>query len=124
ATPGAVVDVSCAPELRAGRIAVGRVHHIAFRCADDAEQLAWRERLTHAGLDVTPVMDRQYFHSIYFREPGGVLFELATDAPGFATDEAADRLGASLRLPAWLETRRARIEAALPPLRLPPIASS
>ena len=82
--------------------------------ADDASQLAWLESLQAQGLNVTPVQDRQYFRSVYFREPGGVLFEIATDPPGFETDESFAHLGESLKLPPWLEASRARIEQALP----------
>jgi glyoxalase family protein len=99
-----------------GRPGVGTVHHVAFRAADEAEQLAWRERLSEAGQFVTPQKDRQYFRSIYFREPGGILFEIATDGPGFTVDESVEGLGSELRLPPWLEDERERIEAALPPL--------
>ena len=117
--PGAQVDVLHQPDVPFGRIAVGSVHHIAWRTLDDAQQAAWREKLVRLGAGVSPVMDRQYFHSIYFREPGGVLFEIATDPPGFTTDETPDELGTGLRLPSWLEGQRARIEASLPPVRLP-----
>ena len=117
--PGAILDVVCAPGLRAGRVAAGTVHHIAFRCASDADQSAWQRRLAEAEMDVTPVMDRQYFRSIYFREPGGVLFEIATDPPGFTADEAPETLGTALKLPPWLEGRRTYIEERLPPLRAP-----
>ena len=96
-----------------GRMGAGSVHHIAFRTTDDAAQLAWKELLTNEGLAVTPVQDRTYFHSIYFREPGGVLFEIATDPPGFALDEPVESLGEALRIPEWLEPRRAVIEARL-----------
>ena len=80
------------------------------------DEVAWRERLVRAGLNVTPVLDRQYFQSIYFREPGGVLFEIATDPPGFLIDESPERLGTALKLPPWLESQRGRIEQALPAL--------
>jgi glyoxalase family protein len=113
---GSIVDILCAPDGQRGRQGAGTVHHVAWRTADDGEQLAWREDLAAAGLNVTPVMDRMYFHSIYFREPGGVLFEIATDPPGFATDETPDHLGERLTLPSWLEPHRARIEFILPPL--------
>ena len=83
----------------------GAVHHIAYRAANDAQQVAWREEIARAGLNVSPVMDRTYFHSIYYREPGGVLFEIATDSPGFAVDEAAEELGTKLMLPPWLVKR-------------------
>lgn len=104
------------PDAAGGRVSVGTVHHVAWRVAGDAEQREWREHLVGDGLNVTPVLDRQYFRSIYFREPGGVLFEIATDPPGFAIDEPFDRLGTALKLPAWLEPQRARIERELPPL--------
>ncbi|BAM04939.1 VOC family protein [Phycisphaera mikurensis] len=98
------------------RLGAGSVHHVAFRLADDETQAEALQRLPGFGVRPTPVQDRQYFHSIYFREPGGVLFELATDAPGFATDEDAGALGQKLQLPPWLEPQRARIEADLVPL--------
>jgi glyoxalase family protein len=115
---GARVDVVCASEAAYGRIAVGTVHHVAWRAADDNSQLSWRKRLVGEHLNVTPVIDRCYFHSIYFREPGGVLFELATDPPGFATDEPVEKLGEALKLPPWLERSRKRIEQLLPPIQL------
>ena len=95
----------------------GTVHHIAFRARDDAHHAEIRRILVENRVGVTEVRDRDYFHSIYFREPGGVLFEIATDNPGFAIDEPVESLGASLRLPAMHEPRRAEIEANLPPLR-------
>ena len=98
---------------------VGTVHHIAWRTPDDRQQGEWLAELTRRGYGVSPVMDRKYFHSIYFREPGNILFEIATDPPGFAVDEPASELGSHLVLPAWLEPERARLEAVLPPLRLP-----
>src|SRR5262245_4817429 len=84
---GRIIDLLCQPDAAMGRIAAGSVHHIAFRAKDDAEQLQWREHLVDLGYNVTPVMDRDYFRSIYFREPGGVLFEIATEPPGFTVDE-------------------------------------
>ena len=120
--PGALVDVRCAPDLGRGVVAVGTVHHVAWRTPSDADQRAWRQTIAGSGRDVTPVLDRQYFHSIYFHEPGGVLFEIATDPPGFTIDEPADELGTHLKLPPWLEPRRARLERLLPPLRLPGVA--
>lgn len=116
---GTWVDVVVLPDGGPGRQAAGTIHHIAWSTPDDAQQLAWRETLARHGLNVTPVRDRQYFHSIYFHEPGGVLFEIATNPPGFAIDEAPESLGTRLMLPPWLETYRARIEETLPPLRLP-----
>jgi len=95
------------------------VHHIAFRAKDDAEQLQWREHLIDLGYNVTPVMDRDYFHSIYFRGPGGVLFEIATDPPGFTLDEKLKELGTHLHLPRWLEPSRSQIEQILPSIRVP-----
>ena len=97
-----------------GRQGAGSVHHIAFRAADDAAQSAMAEKLAGLGLQVTEQRDRQYFRSVYFREPGGVLFEIATDAPGFAVDEPVESLGTALKLPAGLEPHRAQIEAVLP----------
>jgi glyoxalase family protein len=119
AAPGSVVDVLDRPNGPHSIVAAGSVHHVAFRAPDDAQQAGWREMLVSQGFDVSPVMDRIYFHSIYFREPGGVLFEIATDTPGFAIDETAEELGTGLRLPPWLEPQRSVIEGAVPPVRLP-----
>jgi len=113
------VDVLEMPGMLAGRVAVGTIHHVAWRTPTDQTQADWRESLLSQGQRVTPVQDRQYFRSIYFREPGGALFEIATDPPGFSVDEPPDQLGNGLMLPPWLEPRRAAIEQALPPLRLP-----
>ncbi|MHB1313336.1 MAG: VOC family protein [Gemmatimonadaceae bacterium] len=101
------------PAARDGR---GQAHHIAFRAADDEEQGTWRERLLSNGIAVSPVMDRTYFRSIYFRAPDGQLLEVATDGPGFAADEPTASLGATLKLPAWLEEHREAIEGSLAPL--------
>ncbi len=117
--PGRIVDLLCMPDSRAGHVAAGSVHHIAFRAKDDNEQLQWREHLVELGYDVTPVIDRTYFHSIYFREPGGILFEIATEPPGFTLDEPIEELGSKLRLPAWMEAARSQIEQVLPPITLP-----
>lgn len=117
--PGAQVDVLHQPGQPRGRIAVGTVHHVAWRTEDDEHQLAWRDHLLARGHHVTPVQDRQYFHSIYFHEPGGVLFEIATDPPGFSLDEPVAELGAHLKLPSWLEPRRRELEKVLLPLRVP-----
>jgi glyoxalase family protein len=111
-----LVEVREEPGGRRGAWGTGGVHHVAFRVDDDAAQLALRERVAAAGAAPTPVIDRFWFRSVYFREPGGVLFELATDGPGFTVDEDAGQLGERLILPPWLEPERARIEAALPPL--------
>jgi catechol 2,3-dioxygenase-like lactoylglutathione lyase family enzyme len=116
---GTYVDLLCLPDAAPGRMGAGAIHHVAFRTPDDAQQQAWRQELARLHYNVSPIMDRQYFHSIYFREPGGVLFEIATDPPGFATDEAREQLGTSLRLPPQYEPHRAEIERAVPPLRLP-----
>ncbi len=105
-----------APGEGPGAWGTGGVHHVAFRVTDDGEQDAVRRRAAEAGARPTPVIDRFWFRSVYFREPGGVLFELATDGPGFAADEDLEHLGERLILPPWLEPRRAEIEAALPPL--------
>jgi catechol 2,3-dioxygenase-like lactoylglutathione lyase family enzyme len=116
---GTVVDLRRVPGFWAGAGGVGTVHHVAFRAATDEAQLEHRARLVGAGVEVTPVVDRQYFHSVYFREPGGVLFEVATDPPGFTLDESAAELGTSLKLPPMYEAMRDRIERTLQPLRLP-----
>ncbi|MBI3667652.1 MAG: ring-cleaving dioxygenase [Acidobacteria bacterium] len=117
--PGAVVDVLCLPAAPPGRVGVGTVHHVAWRASNDEEQKYWRGRIADLGFNVTPVLDRNYFRSIYFREPGGVLFEIATDPPGFTADEPPEQLGTRLKLPPWLEPHRAEIEQRLPPLHLP-----
>jgi catechol 2,3-dioxygenase-like lactoylglutathione lyase family enzyme len=119
AQPGEMVDVLCAPEERRGTVLAGTVHHIAWRVSDDAQQSAWVQELIRLGYNVSPVMDRKYFHSIYYREPGGILFEIATDSPGFSVDESPERLGTKLVLPAWLEANRAHLETVLPALKLP-----
>jgi glyoxalase family protein len=115
---GRHIDVLHRPQFGPAEPGAGTVHHIAFRASDDAVQLAWRERIRAFPLQVTPVLDRTYFHSIYFHEPGGVLFEIATDPPGFAFDEPLQSLGENLQLPNWLESRRADIEAILPKISL------
>ncbi len=112
------IDVLCAPEESHGRIAVGTVHHIAFRTEDDTQQREWLDEIQDLGYNVSPVIDRKYFHSIYFREPGNILFEIATDPPGFGVDEAVAELGTHLVLPPWLEPSRSEIEAALPKIDL------
>lgn len=117
--PGKHIDVVSRPEVPEGLVAAGTVHHIAWRTPNDTEQHAWRETLIRQGYEVTPVRDRQYFRSIYFREPGGVLFEIATDEPGFAVNEHPDQLGTHLMLPPWLEQRRSQLAQTLPPITLP-----
>jgi glyoxalase family protein len=111
------IDIVVEPQANYGRPGAGTVHHIAFRAANDAAQVEWREEIGRY-IPTTAVLDRDYFHSIYFREPGGVLFELATDNPGFAIDEPAESLGEALRVPAWLEARRAELELRLTPITL------
>jgi glyoxalase family protein len=112
------VDLLCQPALPRGEVLAGTVHHVAWRTPNDDQQRAWRDEIIKAGLNPTPVIDRKYFHSVYFREPGGVLFEIATDPPGFAIDEPEDKLGTSLKLPPWLEQYRKHLEHALPKLQL------
>jgi len=114
-----VVDLLCVPDARHGGMGAGVVHHVAFRTPDDERQEAWRAEIARLGHNVSPVMDRLYFHSIYFREPGGVLFEIATDAPGFTADEPADQLGTKLMLPSQFERQRSELVKRLPRVRLP-----
>lgn len=116
--PAGLVDILRTPERRPGRVLAGTVHHIAWRTPDDEQQQDWLAELIRLHYGVSPIMDRKYFHSIYFREPGGILFEIATDPPGFAVDELQGELGSHLVLPAWLEPRRKQLEAVLPPLNL------
>ena len=111
------IDVVVDPKAGRGRMGAGSVHHIAFRAPDDQAQLEWLD-VINKHLHSSPVMERDYFRSIYFREPGGVLFELATDTPGFATDEPIESLGEQLRVPQWLEPQRALIEERLIPVVL------
>jgi len=114
--PGAQVVVEVHPGLPLAHLGTGGVHHVAFRTPDDATHRRWRERIAAAGFSVTPQIDRFYFRSLYFREPGGILFEIATDGPGFATDEDPEHLGERLSLPPFLEPYRAQIEANLRPI--------
>jgi glyoxalase family protein len=114
---GGVIDIREAKGFLAGRMGRGSVHHLAFRAKDDQEQADMRRRLTQElRLHVTEQIDRNYFRSMYFKEPGGVIFEIATDRPGFAIDEPVEKLGTTLALPPFLEGRRAEIEANLAPL--------
>ncbi|HKK26605.1 MAG TPA: VOC family protein [Gemmatimonadota bacterium] len=117
--PGRRVAVRGVGQFLPGMGGAGTVHHVAWRASGDEAQLALRRRILEAGLEATEVIDRRYFHSVYFREPGGVLFEIATDPPGFTLDEPLEELGEGLMLPPWLEGRRAEIEAALPEIHLP-----
>jgi glyoxalase family protein len=114
--PGTEVHLAARPELASGRQGRGGVHHVAFRTPDGEQQREWQRRVALSGLGVTDIIDRFYFKSIYFREPGGILFEIATDGPGFASDEDPAHLGESLALPPFLEPYRQRIEAGLHPL--------
>jgi glyoxalase family protein len=104
------------PKHPHARNGTGQTHHVAFRAKDADEQLAWRDHLMTLGLNVSPVMDRQYFSSIYFQAPDGQLLEIATDGPGFTLDEPVETLGRDLKLPPWLETERAEIAEQLGPL--------
>jgi glyoxalase family protein len=116
---GRVLEVQARPADPRGEWGVGTVHHIAWRVADETAERAMQERILAAGRRPTEVIDRFWFKSVYFTEPGGALFEIATDGPGFGVDESPAELGSTLVLPPWLEPQRARIEAALPPLQLP-----
>jgi glyoxalase family protein len=116
---GTIVDIVSQPDSKRGFVSVGTVHHVAFRASDDEHQKDLRQEILKADLNVTQVINRNYFHSIYFREQGGVLFEVATDQPGFVIDESPEKLGTSLALPPWLENSRAEIEKNLPPVSLP-----
>jgi glyoxalase family protein len=117
--PGSMFSFVESPSVPHGTVGIGTVHHIAFAVEDEDVQLQWRERLLARGIHVTPVLDRKYFKSIYFREPNGILLELATIPPGFGVDEPMEALGQSLTLPNWLESRRRSIEASLEPIALP-----
>ena len=120
----AIVDVVESPEGPVGEESVGTVHHVAWRTPDDETQKAWRDDLMTAGRNVTPVIDRWYFKSIYYREPGGVLYEIATDSPGFTVDEAPENLGTSLSLPPWFQVRRELLDETLPPIVVPTTATT
>jgi glyoxalase family protein len=115
--PGQTLDILASPDAPGAINGLGTVHHVAMGVADGEVQRGFRERLMGLGVPVTQVLDRQYFQSIYFREPGGVLYEIATLGPGFLVDEPKDTLGTALKLPSWEEPHRAEIEAGLPSLR-------
>jgi glyoxalase family protein len=117
--PGTFVDVLVTPDAPRGLVAGGTVHHVAWRAPDEQTQKDWRSELVERGVQVTSILDRQYFRSIYFREPGGTLLEIATDEPGFTVDEPLLELGRALKLPPWLEPDRDAIAATLPKLKLP-----
>lgn len=118
-TGASIIDLVCKPDGHRGHLGAGSVHHIAWRTPDAEAQIRWHTTVAGLGLNVTPVMDRNYFRSIYFREPGGVLFEIATDPPGFSVDEDPEALGESLKLPPWLEPRREDLEARLVKIKVP-----
>ena len=117
--PGRLLDVRAIGDFGRAASGAGTVHHVAFAVADNAAEVAMRERVHQAGLHPTPVIDRNYFRSVYFREPGGILYELATNPPGFTIDEPVEHLGATLKLPPQYEPHRAEIEAVLPRIHLP-----
>ncbi len=118
---GKIVELKELQNERRGQWGTGGVHHVAWRMKDSAEEMALRDSIARAGLWPTPQIDRFWFKSVYFKEPGGALFELATDGPGFARDEKLEHLGEQLILPPWLEPQRAEIEAVLPRLEMPRI---
>lgn len=117
-TGSKILDVLCLPYTPNGIIGIGTVHHIAFRTPSDEKQKSIRDNIIKIGLNPTPVLDRTYFHSVYFREPGGVLFEVATDPPGFTVDQKIQDLGKRLMLPRWLEPVREKLERVLPKIDL------
>jgi len=119
-----ILDVVEAPEGPEGEESIGTVHHVAWRAVDAAHQAEWREVLVKAERNVTPVIERYYFKSIYFREPGGVLFEIATDGPGFTVDEPLETLGSTLSLPPWFNVRRETLDETLPPIVVPTTATT
>ena len=121
--PHSIVDVVESPEGPVGEESIGTVHHVAWRTPDASAQVGWRDLLVNAGRNVTPVIDRWYFKSIYFREPGGVLFEIATDGPGFTVDEPVETLGTTLSLPPWFQVRREHLDQILPPIVVPTTAA-
>lgn len=116
---GSAIDLITSNAASIGRQGAGSIHHVEYRAEYDDVQMTWQETLRSQGFDVTPQIDRQYFNAIYFHEPGGVLFEIATDPPGFATDEPMETLGQELKLPAQYESQRDKIERILPPIKLP-----
>ena len=118
------IDLVHDPNARPARPGAGSIHHIAWRVPKDDHQTAWRTRIGESGHNVTEIVDRQYFRSIYFHEPGGVLFEIATDEPGFMVDESRETLGTTLKLPPWLEQHRGQLERVLPPVDISPVRHS
>ena len=114
-----IVDVLCLPYRWQAAIGIGSVHRVAWRTPTDEQQKVLRKNIVKAGLNATPVIDRVYFHSVYFHEPGGILFEIATNPPGFTIDEKVEELGTHLTLSRWLEHMRKEIERDLPQVYLP-----
>ena len=114
---GNIIDLNITP-IGLGQMGVGTVHHIAWRASDDRDQLDWKEYVEGHGYGVTPVQDRNYFNAIYFREHGKILFEIATDPPGFAVDEPMEKLGQKLTLPSWFESKREELKETLPPVEV------
>jgi glyoxalase family protein len=114
-----IVDVLCLPYTQQAIIGIGSVHHVAYRTPSDKQQQVLRQSIVRAGLNATPVIDRFYFHSVYFQEPGGILFEIATNPPGFTIDEKEEELGTHLVLPPWLEPDRKSLEKILPKVDIP-----
>jgi glyoxalase family protein len=113
-TSSSIVDIVCLPYAQPGTMGVGTVHHVAWRTPNDESQSEMRKKIIRTRLNATPVIDRLYFHSVYFREPDGILFEIATDNPGFLIDQKLEDLGQKLVLPKWLEPRREYLEKTLP----------
>lgn len=116
--PDQFLDLLHEPDVEPGKMAAGSIHHVALRAGNEESLNEWRSRIVEAGLRVTPIKDRNYFHSIYFRPRGMTLFELATEGPGFTIDESVDALGTRLCLPPWLEAHRTEIEGRLSPIRI------
>ncbi|MFN2187819.1 MAG: VOC family protein, partial [Candidatus Promineifilaceae bacterium] len=117
--PGNELWIAVEPDAPHARLGAGGVHHVAFRVSDDEEQKFWRQQISRANLSVSTYIDRYYFKSIYFRISRGILFEIATDGPGFTADEPLDSLGEQLALPPFLESKRPQIEAELKPVVMP-----
>jgi len=117
--PGMVLDVECKPDAPKGRMGIGTVHHVAWRIGSEEQLQIRKNELSKLHINATPIVDRKYYRSLYFREPGNVLFEMATDAPGFLVDEPLESLGSNLCLPKWLEGQRGYLERSLPVIAQP-----